>query len=171
MRGIYDEEHSGNRLFNREVLGLLLKYIFRYKRDLLIATSLVAVITSVTLSVPFIAGIIVDKAIVKQGYMLFKNKLQDDPAMKKVLKGSVYLSTDTLFVFQSGLSGFSQEQIRTLAENGVISSDKYILVSLPHLSNSDPLQARIETARKKDFRLGLKRDDASAAECIVIFYN
>ena len=156
MRGIYDEEHSGNRLFNREVLGLLLKYIFRYKRDLLIATSLVAVITSVTLSVPFIAGIIVDKAIVKQGYMLFKNKLQDDPAMKKVLKGSVYLSTDTLFVFQSGLSGFSQEQIRTLAENGVISSDKYILVSLPHLSNSDPLQARIETARKKDFLLGFE---------------
>jgi ATP-binding cassette subfamily B multidrug efflux pump len=156
VRGIYDEEHSGNRLFNREVLGLLLKYIFRYKRDLLIATSLVAVITSVTLSVPFIAGIIVDKAIVKQGYMLFKNKLQDDPAMKKVLKGSVYLSTDTLFVFQSGLSGFSQEQIRTLAENGVISSDKYILVSLPHLSNSDPLQARIETARKKDFLLGFE---------------
>ncbi|HON10274.1 MAG TPA: ABC transporter ATP-binding protein [Chitinispirillaceae bacterium] len=156
MRGIHDEEHSGNRLFNREVLGLLLKYIFRYKRDLLIATSLVAVITSVTLSVPFIAGIIVDKAIVKQGYMLFKNKLQDDPAMKKVLKGSVYLSTDTLFVFQSGLSGFSQEQIRTLAENGVISSDKYILVSLPHLSNSDPLQARIETARKKDFLLGFE---------------
>jgi len=156
VRGILDEEHCGNRLFNREVLGLLLKYIFRYKRDLLIATSLVAVITSVTLSVPFIAGIIVDKAIVKQGYMLFKNKLQDDPAMKKVLKGSVYLSTDTLFVFQSGLSGFSQEQIRTLAENGVISSDKYILVSLPHLSNSDPLQARIETARKKDFLLGFE---------------
>ena len=114
-----------------------------------------AVITSVTLSVPFIAGIIVDKAIVKQD-TCFQNKLQDDPAMKKVLKGSVYLSTDTLFVFQSGLSGFSQEQIRTLAENGVISSDKYILVSLPHLSNSDPLQARIETPERKIFCLGLK---------------
>lgn len=156
MRGILDEEHCGNRLFNREVLGLLLKYIFRYKRDLLIATSLVAVITSVTLSVPFIAGIIVDKVIVKQGYMLFKSKQQEDPAMKNVLKGSVHLSTDTLFVFQSGLSGFSQEQIRTLAENGIISPEKYTLVSLPHLSDSDPLQARLETARKKDLLLGFE---------------
>lgn len=156
MRGILDEEHCGNRLFNREVLGLLLKYIFRYKRDLLIATSLVAVITSVTLSVPFIAGIIVDKAIVKQGYMLFKSKQQEDPAMKNVLKGSVHLSTDTLFVFQNGLSGFSQEQIRTLAENGIISPEKYTLVSLPHLSDSDPLQARLETARKKDLLLGFE---------------
>lgn len=156
MRGILDEEHCGNRLFNREVLGLLLKYIFRYKRDLLIATSLVAVITSVTLSVPFIAGIIVDKVIVKQGYMLFKSKQQEDPAMKNVLKGSVHLSTDTLFVFQNGLSGFSQEQIRTLAENGIISPEKYTLVSLPHLSDSDPLQARLETARKKDLLLGFE---------------
>lgn len=149
MSKYFHEDSNPDTLFNKEVIKLLFKYIYKYKNFLFLALFFVSVITTTTLLVPFIARIVIDKHIIKSGYIVINDKAnaKNNYEFRKILSKSVYLNDDSVFVFQNDLSIFSSSQIKELTYSGIISSDKFILIESPLLN--DELNDKIIDAEKK----------------------
>jgi ABC-type multidrug transport system fused ATPase/permease subunit len=133
MSNYFHEENTPDSFFNKDVVRLLFKYILRYRKHLYLAFFFVSAITSITLTVPFLSRITIDRYIIKSGYLLRHDKAFADQGsdFKKLLSKSIVLSEDTLFTFKNNLSGFSADQIRKLTAEGILSESTFTLIESP----------------------------------------
>lgn len=149
MSTYFHEDSNPDTLFNKEVVKLLFRYIYRYKKFLLLALFFVSVITTTTLLVPFLARQVIDKYIIKSGLIVLNDTTYslNHPDFKKVLSGSIDLNSDTVFVFQNDLSKLSAKEIKNLTDSGILSHDKYILIESPQIS--ELVRVKIDAAVKR----------------------
>ena len=140
INDLNNEDYEERKLGNREVIKLILGYILRYKKFLVIAVFLVFVITGASLSVPYILKQIVDRYVMKEGVIgkISNLNVLDDRVYRKIIKKSVKLNGDELFIFKSNLRLFSKKEIRSLQQNGSISLERFILIE-PGIRNKSEI--------------------------------
>jgi ATP-binding cassette, subfamily B, multidrug efflux pump len=134
----HEEENAEGEIFNRDVLGILIKYVGPYKKYLAVSILFVVIITGATLSVPYISKIIIDRYIVKQGSIInvtnaLFTKNETSMLHKKLAKG-IALSDGTWFLMQSEFSFLSGKKLRQLIREGALSAEKYSLIESPVLN-------------------------------------
>lgn len=153
MSNYYPEENTPDSFFNKDVVKLLFKYILRYRSHLYLALLFVSVITTATLTVPFLSRIAIDRHIVKSGYLVKHDKANADQSrdLEKLLSKSIVLKDDTLFVFKSNLSGLSADEIRKLTAEGTLSESTFALIESPTVDNK--LEMKINEAQSKGILL------------------
>lgn len=149
MSKFYHEDNTPDSFFNKEVIKLLFKYILRYRSNLYLAFFFVSIITTTTLTVPFLSRITIDKYIIKSGYLIInhENQAQKSDEFNKLLQKSIALNDDTLFTFKNHLSSLSPEQISELTTNGTLSASTFTLIESPAMDSK--LHARISEAKQK----------------------
>jgi ATP-binding cassette subfamily B multidrug efflux pump len=138
MEPFHEDEASGAKLYNRELMRTLFGYALAYKKQLFFSLFCVVVITFATLAIPFISKTIIDRHIVKQGYIVDERRLspQSDAELAKRLKKAIRLDAGHSFALQSQLSFFSKSQVKKIVANGVFSAEKYTVVELPTLTDA-----------------------------------
>lgn len=124
------------KLLNREVMGLLFSYLFRYRRHLFTAIAFIVFISAARLLVPCLSGYIVDHLLVKRGYAVSLASAAADPAVQITLRRGVALDDGTVFLFQNQIGRFSAHEIERLKREGTLSSQQWVLVESPALSES-----------------------------------
>jgi len=128
----YAEDTGQNgRLYNREVLNLLFKYVLRYRRYLLIALLFVLFITGSNLVIPYLLKTIVDRFIFKQGRVV--EFLWAQQLDRRLLRGLQRLGEDTAFLYQSQLKHLTKKEMEKLEGSGILSGETYLLVTPPQL--------------------------------------
>ncbi|HMD69117.1 MAG TPA: ABC transporter ATP-binding protein, partial [Chitinivibrionales bacterium] len=134
----HEEESAGTALFDRRLMRILFGYVMAYRGQLFFSLACVMVITSATLAVPFLTKTIIDRYVVKQGYLVNEGLLPaaHSAELTRREKKAVRLSDGRSFLFQSRLSFFSPAQIRSFVALGVLSAQKYALVERPVLQGS-----------------------------------
>jgi len=157
MSNYYHEENTPDSFFNKDVVKLLFKYILRYRSHLYLAFLFVSIITTVTLIVPYLSRITIDRYIVKSGYILKHDKVSAAHSrdFEKLLSKSIVLKDDTLFTFKTNLSGLSTDEIRRLTAHGTLSESTFTLIESPAV----------------DSKLNKKISEAQAAEVLCAFPN
>lgn len=127
-----EEEAVQQKLFNREVIKLLFDYVLRYRHYLFYALFFVLLTTATTLVVPLLSSIIIDKHIVKTGYIAaIDNKSAGfDEFTATVKKKGELLAENQWFIYQSTLKHFSKQQVAQLIQKGVLSNEKYTPVRM-----------------------------------------
>ncbi len=133
-----EEEAIQQKLFNKEVIKLLFDYVLRYRHYLIYALFFVLLTTATTLLVPLISGIIIDKHIVKTGYIaaIDSNAAEPDDFTATVKKKGEFLGENHWFIYQSTLKHFSKQQIGQLIQKGVLSNEKYTPVQIRTFSSA-----------------------------------
>lgn len=149
MKQSVHENDSADFSLNKDVIKLLLKYIFKYRLKLLLSLFFVFIITITTLAFPFLSRIIIDSIIIKTGYIITSEHLalHNDPDFDKIIKKGISLGADSLFVFQSNLSRIAPAEIQKHTSRGTISKSKFTLIENPDLDSS--LQTRVNEAISK----------------------
>jgi ATP-binding cassette subfamily B multidrug efflux pump len=146
MDFFHEEENDEGKIFNRDVFGLLVKYVSAYKKHFAISLLFVVIITGATLSVPFISKIIIDRFIVKQGSIiattssLFTKHESSD--LRKKLAKAVRLNDGAYFLLQSDLSFLSGKKLHLLSQAGDLSAEKFTLIESPVLTPALELKIR-----------------------------
>jgi ATP-binding cassette, subfamily B, multidrug efflux pump len=146
MAFYHEEEKVNGKLFNREVAGMLIRYIAAHKGYLFFSLGFVVVVSAVTLGVPYITKIMIDRLIVKQGSVVLateRTKGGIDPWIVKRIAGSMRLSDSSYFLMQSDFSYLSKNDIDRLTRQGVLRPGKYTLVESPHMTQS--LEAKLKS--------------------------
>lgn len=135
-----EDKTDSEKLYNKEVTKLLFKYIFRYKKYLLIAIIFVMIITSVTLAVPYLSKVVIDRFIIKKGYIVnlpnFKPKTPDDYFLESKIRKSIKLDGTHYFFIQSELKYFSKIQIDRYKKDNIFSKEKFVLIEKPIVDNN-----------------------------------
>ena len=103
-----EEDKENQKLFSRDVLRLLFKYVLKYRKYLFIAVLLVSFITGASVSVPWLLRLIIDRYIFKQGRVV-----ELDRYTARV-KRPLYLDGKRYFLFQSELKYLSKEEKKIL---------------------------------------------------------
>jgi ATP-binding cassette, subfamily B, multidrug efflux pump len=138
MDHYHEEEKINGKLFNREVAGMLLRYIAAHKGYLFFSLAFVVVVCAVTLGVPYMTKIMIDRVIVKQGSIavLPTVRVKDDiaPSIVNRITLSMRLSDSSYFLMQSDLSYLSKKDIDRLMRKGVLRPGKYTLVESPKVT-------------------------------------
>ena len=137
MAFYHEEEKVNGKLFNREVAGMLIRYIAAHKGYLFFSLGFVVVVSAVTLGVPYITKIMIDRLIVKQGSVVLatdRTKGGIDPSIAKRITGSIRLSDSSYFLMQSDFSYLSKKDIDHLTRQGVLRPGKYTLVESPKVT-------------------------------------
>ena len=149
MSNYYPEENSPDSFFNKDVVKLLFKYILRYRGHLYLAFLFVSIISTATLTVPFLSRITIDRFIVKSGYLVRHDKtnVEQSRDFEKLLSKSMVLKDDTLFAFKNDLSGLSADEIRKLTSEGTLSESTFTLIESPAFDNK--LEIKISEALSK----------------------
>ncbi|MBN1982244.1 MAG: ABC transporter ATP-binding protein [Chitinivibrionales bacterium] len=137
---------SEDRLYDREVSAFLFTYIMRYKRYLFLGLGLVVIVTSVSLAVPYFSKIILDRYVIKSGYVVRPDLLTYENAVdsvaagfsEKKLRTGVAVGDGSYFFLKSQLRFFSEKQIETLRKSGVFSDSIAILVEMPKKERAGP---------------------------------
>ncbi len=135
----YDQKDTANRkLYNREVLRLLFRYIFTYRKYLFISLAFVLVITAANLLVPYVLKTIVDQYIFKTGRILTSESSSEENK-KAALDSSgghgIRLDDRHEFLFQSQLNYYSRDEIEGMQAQGVLSKERYVLIESPELES------------------------------------
>jgi ATP-binding cassette subfamily B protein/subfamily B ATP-binding cassette protein MsbA len=143
----YFEEEGDERakLYNRDVLKLLFRYVTRYRKYFLVAIVFVFFITGANLAVPFLFKTIIDRSIYKQGRIVNHARLEEigvDRAVTRRIGRSVPLEGPLIFMYQSDLKLFSKAETNGYIESGIFSSEKFLIVSGP-FPDAD-IRAKIE---------------------------
>jgi ABC-type multidrug transport system fused ATPase/permease subunit len=138
MDFFHEDESAEGKIFNHDVVGILVKYVAPYKKYLAVSLLFVVIITGATLSVPYISKIIIDRLIVKQGSIVNITSARftkDESSMlhKKLAKGCA-LSDGTWFLMQSEFSFLSGKKLQQLTHEGTLSAQKYTLIESPVLN-------------------------------------
>jgi len=137
----YAEETTENgRLYNRDVLKLLFKYVFRYRRYLLSALFFVLLITGSNLYIPYLLRSMVDRFIFKQGRLI--QLLSGQSLDRKVLRNAVRLEEDFYFLFKAQLRYLKTREMDELEKSGMISRKTYLLVESPIIQ--EELRKKVE---------------------------
>jgi len=114
----HDEDLAQQKLFNSDVIRLLFRYVFRYRRYLYYSLVFVAFTTATTLYVPVVTRDIIDKYVVNAGYTVKKNIQSNSPEQKLfnriIDKQSIVLDTQQVFIYQNVLKKFSRKYIDSL---------------------------------------------------------
>jgi len=135
----HQQENSEERkLYSREVLGLLFKYILLYKKYLFIALLFVIVVTGANLFVPYIYKNIIDRFIFKLGVTVEIESLAsevDGRIFRMISKKSISLTGKRFFIFQAQLKYLSKKQQGELLQKGIISEKRYVLIESPVLDS------------------------------------
>ncbi len=134
------------KIYNREIIKLLFKYIRPYKWYLILASALVLVITPVSIVIPYLFKGVIDNIIIKTGYLMdttkvsgYKTILEKNLEKKKFeifFKSRKRLNDRYVFLTVSSLRFLSKNERENLFKNGVLSRNKYILVEHPRLESS-----------------------------------
>ncbi|HEX7511694.1 MAG TPA: ABC transporter ATP-binding protein [Chitinivibrionales bacterium] len=148
MDSYHEDDPVNVKLFNRDVLAMLFKYLGTYKKHLFLSLGLVVLITASTLSVPALTRYIIDHLIIKQGVTAtvesaLNRRCFSEGELREITKG-IRLSDTLYFLLQSRLSYFSADRVKRLTAEGVLSKDKYTLIERPALTPE--LSARIDRA-------------------------
>lgn len=124
-----EEKLVQQKLFNIDVFKLLFTYVARYWKYLVYALLFVLVTTTTTLLIPLLSKTIIDKGIVKTGYLA---KVSNDSLTTSehefanaVKKNGLFLGQNSWFVYQSTMKGFSKTIIDKLTASGELSKQKY----------------------------------------------
>ena len=84
-----EEQQENGRLYSKDVLSLIFKYIVVYKKYLFLALFFVLIITAANLSVPYLFKTIIDRYVFKQGRIIYLLKVSTQKAYKLKI---IYLS-------------------------------------------------------------------------------
>ncbi|UCB45081.1 MAG: ABC transporter ATP-binding protein [Spirochaetota bacterium] len=145
-----EEEKENQKLFSREVLRLLFKYVFKYRNYMFIAVLLIGFITGASVSVPWILRIIIDRYIFKQGRVV-----ELDRYTARVRR-PLYLDNRKYFLFQSELKHLSKEEKQTFINEGILSEEVYILIET--LSPMPELEKKLQFYTQSGGVLNFSRD-------------
>jgi ATP-binding cassette, subfamily B, multidrug efflux pump len=145
----HEEEAPNAKLYNRELMRVLFGYVLTYKKQLLFSLSCVVVITSATLTVPFLSKIIIDRYVMKQGYVVDEARIAGfgDAELVRRTQKALRLDSGRLFLFQSQLSFFSKSRVSAFIAAGVFFREKYTLVEKPRLIGAAETTLRACIAR------------------------
>jgi ATP-binding cassette subfamily B protein/subfamily B ATP-binding cassette protein MsbA len=147
-----EEEQIQQKLFNKDVLLLLMRYILNYKKYLLCALFFVAIITTTTLLIPTVSRIIIDQVIIKQGYIIKTGNMTvpfPKEFRKSIDKKGIHLDNNHIFIYQTHLRILSKKQISQFTDIGAVSSSRYTLVNKS--SYSSELQNKINSNVSKGY--------------------
>jgi ABC-type multidrug transport system fused ATPase/permease subunit len=149
----HDEDLAQQKLFNIDVIKLLFRYVFRYRRYLYYSFVFVALTTVTTLYVPVLTRDIIDKYVVNAGYMVRRNTPGESPDYallnKIIVKQGVVLDSQWFFVNQNILKHFSKKFIDSLRDKGILSNNKYTHVNIDAVSKDLHMKTDLEAAGKK----------------------
>ena len=139
MNNYIDKEEIKEKLYDKRVISFLSKYVFKYKHYLIIAFFLLAIITTVSLAIPYISKIIIDRLIVKEGNILNVTELilKNDPVINKVLKSAVHLDDEKSFLLSDKLRFFSKRELDVFFNNKLFSKEKYVLIEKPKIKRNE----------------------------------
>ena len=157
----YEEESLGTeRVYSGEVLKLIFRYVFVYKKYLFLSLFFVLFITGANLSVPYLFKIIIDRYIFKQGQIVhldaYSSRAPNNLYDKQFRRGK-YLSGTTRFLFQSRLKYFSSEEKDGLINSGVLSGKKYVFIESRRLRCACTASTRTASFRNLPFDQGNRR--------------
>ena len=151
----HEEDTSSAKLYNREIMRILFGYVMKYRSQLFFSLFCVVIITSATLAIPYIAKTIIDRHIVKQGYLVNERLLPaaGNSELAKRAAKAVRLGGNESFILQSQLSFFSKSQIQKYISSGVFSAEKYTLIERPLIKDDmrKKLSALIARGDIKEF--------------------
>jgi ABC-type multidrug transport system fused ATPase/permease subunit len=132
-----DDEVALKRTFDRDVIKLLFKYVFRYKKLVWLSFLFLSILTVTKLSSPLIIRYAIDNAIIKTGVAVFTSIEPYPDFLAKPFKKKVIINDSTSFLFQHQLSKLSSVELDSLTRIGIISKSTYTLVNFPeHISDS-----------------------------------
>ncbi len=132
----FENEQVEEKLYDKKVSSFLLRYIMKYKKYVFISLFLIAIITGVSLIVPYISKVFLDRYVIKNGFIAYPNKLIEEQIFpleksafifKKISK-SILLDKDTYFFLQSELRYFSKKENELLKEKSIFSKDSFVLI-------------------------------------------
>jgi len=151
-----EEEDKNGKLYNRDVFSLVFRYIFAYKKYLFTALVFVLFITGANLAVPFFFKTIIDHFVFKQGKVVDLVKLSqlgEKDFVQKRLNKSTYLDNSHGFLYQADLKYFSEQEIKQLTVNGVLSESTYVLVQPSSIDQelSDKINKLVQAGDVLDF--------------------
>lgn len=132
----FENEQIEEKLYDKKVSSFLLKYIMKYKKYVFISLFLIIIITGVSLIVPYISKVFLDRYVIKSGFIAQPEKLinekifplENTAFIYKKIKNSIKLDNDKYFFLQSDLRFFSKTEIEKLKEKYIFSSDTFILI-------------------------------------------
>lgn len=163
-----EEETIQQKLFNKEVIKLLFEYVLRYKHYLFYAFCFVLLTTATTLLVPLISSIVVDKYIVKTGYIAEINTATDglEEFTATVKKKGELLGDNRWFIYQNTLKHFSKQQINQLIKKGLLSEEKYTPFQIRTFSSAlnNKVTRLIDNGTLKKIGSTVLLNDRSSAE-------
>jgi ATP-binding cassette subfamily B protein/subfamily B ATP-binding cassette protein MsbA len=141
----HDDETTSRHTFDRDVIALLFRYIFRYKKLVTISFLFLSILTCTKLATPLIMRYAIDNAIIKSGTAVFKlNRVSGKAPFKKLAP----VNDSTSFIFQHELSKLSVKEHDSLVDQGIISGTSYTLIHLPHFL-PDTLRNKIQSIEKQ----------------------
>ncbi len=150
MIEVDEEQQENGRLYSKDVLSLIFKYIVVYKKYLLLALFFVLIITAANLWVPYLLKTIIDRYVFKQGRIIYllKDTTQklDLQKRKHALQG-ILLDRGTYFLFQSELKYYTKGELEDLEKSGILSEKGYVLVESPKVEGT--LKEKVESFRVK----------------------
>lgn len=164
-----EEDERSGKLYSREVLRLLFRYILVYKRYLIIALVFVLFITGSNISVPFLFKVIIDRYIFKQGRIvdveMLRGRVGGIAVLKRVNRG-IKLTDKLVFLYQSDLKFFSRKEIEDYTGSGIFSKETFILVDsdLPEVSLKEKLERLKDKGYVRIFKPSLLLITSNALE-------
>jgi ATP-binding cassette subfamily B protein/subfamily B ATP-binding cassette protein MsbA len=152
MEYYHEEDERSGKLYSRDVLRLLFRYILVYKKYLIISLVFVLFITGSNISVPFLFKVIVDRYIFKQGRIvdgeMLRARVGDAVVLKRVNRG-IKLTDSLVFLYQSDLKFFSRREIEDYTTSGIFSKESFILVDSGLQEGS--LKEKVERLKEKGY--------------------
>ncbi len=131
MKYYREEEEKNGKLYSRDVLNLMFRYIFAYKKYFITALVFVLFITGANLAVPLLLKTVIDRFVFKQGRVVDLVKLsqrEEGDFVLNRLRKAVRLDGLHGFLYQAELKYFSKQEIEKLTAAGVLSEHSYILI-------------------------------------------
>ena len=139
LKYFIEKEDKKEKLYDKKVTKFLMKYILRYKRYLFISLFLVIIITSISLLIPYVSKIIVDRYIIKEGNIINTNNINNDlkgyTFLLKKIKSGKKLNNDSTFLFKDQLKYFSKKEISYYTSQNIFSRKKYLYIKNPKLTD------------------------------------
>lgn len=132
----FEHEQVEEKLYNKKVSSFLLKYVMKYKKYVIISLILIIIITGVSLIVPYISKVFLDRYVIKTGFIAYPEKIIEQRLFtieksafiyKKIVK-SVLLENKTYFFLQSDLRYFSKNELSILKDNEIFLKDSFVLI-------------------------------------------
>jgi ATP-binding cassette subfamily B protein/subfamily B ATP-binding cassette protein MsbA len=127
-----DEEFPSKGSFDREVIKLLFKYVFRYKKLVLISFLFLSILTGTKLATPLLTRFVIDNTIIKTGVAVTGDIDKSYQHYSLIHKKIITINESTGFLFKQYLTKLSTKEIDSLTKNGVISKKSYTLVHFPN---------------------------------------